>query len=113
VTLAAGYVDALGTTGMGMVTLLGLTGSTALATLLVRRRDLMTLVVAPPLVLLGVVCVYVVTAPSFDVAEGRNPVVVAGTAVASKLVLGGGFPIMAAATGTALVVALIRWAARR
>jgi hypothetical protein len=113
VTFAAGYVDAIGTTGLGMITLIGLVASTAVATLLVRRRDLMTLVVAPPLVLMAVVAVFVVMAPGFDVPADKNAIVVTGTAVATKLVLGGGFPIMAAATGTALVLALIRWAARR
>ncbi|WP_409332473.1 DUF6542 domain-containing protein [Trujillonella humicola] len=113
VTLAAGYVDAIGTTGLGMITLVGLVASTAVATLLVRRRDLTTMVVAPPLVLLAVTAVHVLTSPAFAVGEGRNPVLAAGTAVATKLVLGGGFPIMAAATGTALVLALVRWAARR
>ncbi|MGY1773609.1 DUF6542 domain-containing protein [Blastococcus sp. SYSU D00813] len=113
VTLAAGYVDSIGTTGLGMITLVGLVASTALATLLVRRRDLTTMVVAPPLVLLAATAVYVLTSPGFEVGEGRNTLVAAGTAVATKLVLGGGFPIMAAATGTALVLALVRWAARR
>lgn len=113
VTLAAGYVDAIGTTGLGMITLVGLVAGTALATLLVRRRDLTTMVVAPPLVLLAATAVHVLTSPAFEVGEGANAVVAAGTAVATKLVLGGGFPIMAAATGTALVLALIRWAARR
>lgn len=113
VTLAAGYVDSIGTTGLGMITLVGLVASTALATLLVRRRDLTTMVVAPPLVLLAATAVYVLTSPGFAVGEGKNAVVAAGTAVATKLVLGGGFPIMAAATGTALVLALVRWAARR
>ena len=113
VTLAAGYVDSIGTTGLGLVTLVALVASTAIATLLVRRRDLTTMVVAPPLVLLAATAVYVLSAPGFSVGEGKNAVVAAGTAVATKLVLGGGFPIMAAATGTALVLALVRWAARR
>ncbi|MGY1741623.1 MULTISPECIES: DUF6542 domain-containing protein [unclassified Blastococcus] len=113
VTLAAGYVDAIGTTGLGMVTLIGLVAGTAVGTLLVRRRDLATMVVAPPLVLMAAVAVFVLTAPGFDVPDGGSFVKVAGTAIATKLVLGGGFPIMAAATGTALVLALIRWAARR
>jgi hypothetical protein len=71
------------------------------------------MVVAPPLVLVTATAVYVLTSPAFEVGEGQNALVAAGTAVATKLVLGGGFPIMAAATGTALVLALIRWAARR
>jgi hypothetical protein len=108
VTLTAGFLDATGNATLGLITLVGLVGSTAVATLLVRRRDLTTLVIAPPLVYLVVVAVlkYVHRGP------GAGPKKV-GAEVAAELALGQGFTVMAAATGTALVLALVRWAARR
>ena len=108
VTLVAGFLDATSAVDLGLITLVGLVGSTALATLLVRRRDLSTTVVAPPLVYLAVVGVlqYVHRQPD----DGLKQVV---AKVAAELALGQGFTVMAAATGTALVLALIRWAARR
>jgi hypothetical protein len=74
----------------------------------VRRRDLTTVVIAPPLVYLAVVGV--VEFAHRGPGAGSKKVV---TEVAAELALGQGFTVMAAATGTALVVALIRWAARR
>ncbi len=108
VTLAAAMVDAIGSLQLGILTMAGLVGSTALATLLVRRRDLTTLLVAPPLVYLAVVGIvqFVHRADGDSIKE-----VVAK--LAGELALGQGFTAMAAATGTALVLALIRWAARR
>lgn len=107
-TLAAGLVDAMGNSALGLITLLGLVASTAVATLLVRRRDLATLVIAPPLVYLAVIAVlkFVHRGPE----AGPKKVL---AEVAAELALGQGFTVMAAATGTALVLALIRWAARR
>ncbi|MGY1813830.1 DUF6542 domain-containing protein [Blastococcus sp. SYSU D00820] len=106
VTLGAAYVDSLGTPGLGTITLAGLVGSTALATLLVRRRDLATMIVAPPLVFIAVVLVYVGMAPGVELSLRSL-----GTAAVAPLVRG--FPTMAIATGTALVLAIIRWAARK
>ncbi|WP_029431744.1 DUF6542 domain-containing protein [Blastococcus sp. URHD0036] len=108
VTLAAGFLDATGNGTLGLITLVGLVGSTAVATLLVRRRDMTTLVIAPPLVYLAVVAVLKYT----HRASGAGPKKV-GAEVAAELALGQGFTVMAAATGTALVLALVRWAARR
>lgn len=103
VTLAGGAVDSL-FMGMGLdlITLGCLVGSTVLATALVRRRDLLSVVVAPPLVFVAVACINIAVAPSATLSLPT---------MATLLVRG--FPTMAMATGTALVIALIRWAARR
>jgi hypothetical protein len=100
VTLAGAAADSYLSAGLGVITLGTLTVAAALGTLLVRRRDLTTMVVTPPLV-------YIAAA-------------VAATAVFGSVSLAGlatllirGFPSMAVATGVALVLALIRWAARR
>ena len=79
-----------------------LVGSSVLAALMVRRRDLFSIVVAPPLVFMAVAGANIALAPSasFNLAT-----------MATLLVRG--FPTMAIATGAALVLALIRWAARR
>lgn len=103
ITLAGAGVDSffMGM-GLGLITLGALVGSTVLAALLVRRRDLLSVVVAPPLVFVAVAGLNIVLAPSasFNLAT-----------MATLLVRG--FPTMALATGAALVLALIRWAARR
>ncbi|RBY85260.1 DUF6542 domain-containing protein [Blastococcus sp. TF02A-26] len=108
VGLAAGFVDTMGANTLGLITLVGLVVGTAAATLLVRRRDLTTLVIAPPLVYLAVVGVlkFVHRGPE----SGPRKVI---AEIAAELALGQGFTVMAAATGTALVLALVRWAARR
>jgi hypothetical protein len=103
VTLAGAAVDSLFMgMGLGLITLGSLVGSTVLAAALVRRRDLLSVVVAPPLVFVAVACANIALAPSasFNLAT-----------MATLLVRG--FPTMAIATGAALVIALIRWAARR
>jgi hypothetical protein len=103
VTLAGGAVDSLFMgMGLGLITMGCLVGSTVLATVMVRRRDLLSVVVAPPLVFVAVAGANIALAPSaqFNLAT-----------MATLLVRG--FPSMAIATGAALVVALIRWAARR
>ena len=89
-------------TGLGLITLGCLVGSTVLAAALVRRRDLLSVVVAPPMVFVAVACANIALAPSasFNLAT-----------MATLLVRG--FPTMAIATGAAFVIALIRWAARR
>jgi hypothetical protein len=103
ITLAGGAVDSffMGN-GLGLITLGCLVGSSVLGALLVRRRDLLTIVVAPPLVFMAVAGANIALAPSasFNLAT-----------MATLLVRG--FPTMAIATGAAFVLALIRWAARR
>lgn len=103
ITLAGAAVDSffMGM-GLGLITLGALVGSTVLAALLVRRRDLLSVVVAPPLVFVAVAGLNIALAPSasFNLAT-----------MATLLVRG--FPTMALATGAAFVLALIRWAARR
>jgi hypothetical protein len=103
VTLAGAAVDSffMGM-GLGLITLGCLVGSTILGALMVRRRDLFSVIVAPPLVFVAVAGANIALAPSasFNLAT-----------LATLLVRG--FPTMAIATGAALVLALIRWAARR
>jgi hypothetical protein len=103
VTLAGAAVDSLFMgMGLGLITLGCLVGSTVLAAALVRRRDLLSVVVAPPLVFVAVACANIAVAPS---ASFNLPTMVT--------LLVRGFPTMAMATGAAFVIALIRWAARR
>jgi hypothetical protein len=103
ITLAGGAVDSFFMSrGLGLITLGCLVGSTVLAALMVRRRDVFSIVVAPPLVFMVVAGANLALAPSasFNLAS-----------MATLLVRG--FPTMAIATGAAFVIALIRWAARR
>ncbi len=102
ITLAGGAVDSFLGVGLGTLTLVTLVAATAVGTLLVRKRDLLTLVVAPPLVFVAVAAVNVALAPS---ASLNLPTI--------ATVLVRGFPTMAVATVVAVVVAVIRWAARR
>ncbi|TFV55986.1 hypothetical protein E4P41_16330 [Geodermatophilus sp. DF01-2] len=101
VTLAGAALDSWIGAGLGIVTLATLTGASAAGALLVRRRDLLTMVVAPPLVFIVVAVLNTALAPS---ASLNLPT------VATLLIRG--FPAMAIATAAALVVALVRWAAR-
>ena len=87
---------------LGLITLVCLVASTVFATLLVRRRDLISVVVAPPLVFVAVAAVNIGLAPS---AQFSLPT------IATLLVRG--FPTMAIATGVAIVLALFRLVARR
>jgi hypothetical protein len=102
VTLAGAGADSFVGIGLGMITLVCLVVSTVFGTLLVRRRDLMSVVVAPPLVFVAVAAVNIGLAPS---AHFTLPT------VATLLVRG--FPTMAIATGAAIVLALFRLVARR
>jgi hypothetical protein len=102
VTLAGAGVDSFVGIGLGLVTLTALTIATAIATLVVRRRDLISVIVAPPLVFVAVALVNIALAPS---ANFNLPT------IATLLVRG--FPTMAIPTGIALVLGLIRLAARR
>ena len=101
-TLAGCAVDSFTGSGLGVITLVALTVSTAAAALLVRRRDLLSVVVAPPLVFVAVAAVNVALAPS---AAFNLPT------MATLLVRG--FPTMAIATAAALVVAVFRLVTRR
>jgi hypothetical protein len=102
VTLAGAGIDSFVGTGLGLITLIALVGSTVFATLVVRRSDLFTLIVAPPLVFMAVAAVNIALAPSasFNLAT-----------IATLLIRG--FPTMGIATVAAIVVALVRWATRR
>jgi hypothetical protein len=102
VTLAGAGADSFFGIGLGMITLVGLVASTVFATLLVRRRDLLSVVVSPPLVFVAVAAANIGLAPS---AHFNLPT------VATLLVRG--FPSMAIATAAAIVLALLRLAARR
>jgi hypothetical protein len=102
VTLAGGAVDSFRGIGLSTITLVALTGSTILGTWLVRRRDLASMLIAPPLVFTAVAGANIALAPS---ATFSLPTIAA--------LLVRGFPTMAIATGAALVVCLIRWASRR
>jgi hypothetical protein len=102
ITLAGAGIDSFVGVGLGMITLIALVGSTILATLLVRRSDLVTMVVAPPLVFIAVAGVNIALAPSASFSLAT---------IATLLIRG--FPTMAIATVAAIVLALVRWAARR
>jgi hypothetical protein len=102
VTLAAAAADSYLGVGLGMVTLIALLLSSVVACLLVRRRDLLSVVVAPPLVFLGVVLVNIALAPS---ATFSLPT------VATLLIRG--FPAMGIAIGVSFVLFLGRLVARR
>ena len=102
VTLAGAGIDSFVGIGLGRVTLGALVLATALAALLVRRRDLLSVVVAPPLVFLAVAAVNIGLAPS---AHFSLPT------IATLLVRG--FPTMGIATGVAILLALFRLIARR
>jgi uncharacterized protein DUF6542 len=99
-TLLAAAAESYLGSGPGLVTLAALTGGTGLATLLVRRRDVVTTVVAPPLVYLAAAGACTVVFSTLDLAGAATLLV-------------RGFPTMAIATGVGLALALIRWAARR
>jgi hypothetical protein len=102
VTLAGAAADSFLGVGLGTITLITLVGSTVLGTLLVRRSDLVTMVVAPPLVFTAVAGVNIALAPSanFNMAT-------IGTLLVRD------FPTMAIATVAALVLALGRMASGR
>jgi len=102
ITLAGAGADSFVGVGLGMITLVCLVAATVFGSLLVRRRDLLSVVVAPPLIFLAVTAVNIGLAPS---AQFNLPT------LATLLVRG--FPTMAIATGVAVVLALFRLAARR
>jgi hypothetical protein len=102
ITLAGGAVDSFLAVGLGTLTLVTLVAASAVATLLVRRRDLLTVAACPPLVFVLVAAVNVGLAPS---ASFNLPTI--------ATVLIRGFPTMAVATAVVLVLAVVRWASRR
>ena len=101
-TLAAAAADSFIAVGLGTITLVGLLVSTVLGCMLVRRRDLLSVVVAPPLVFLGVAMVNIAMAPS---ATFSLPT------IATLLIRG--FPAMGLAVGAALLISLGRLLSRR
>jgi hypothetical protein len=102
VTLAGAAADSLLGVGLGTLTLIALVGSTLLAAWLVRRRDLVSVLVAPPLVFVAVAVADLAIAPSAHFSL---------TAMAPLLIKG--FPAMGAATLVGLVLAAVRRAAGR
>jgi hypothetical protein len=107
VTLAAAGVESFIATGLGIMTTIALAASTAIATLLVRRRDLLSVIVCPPIVFTAVAVVNMVAAPSVHISGIKA----FGLLMITTLVQN--FPAMGIATGIALVLGLIRLAARR
>jgi hypothetical protein len=101
-TLAAAAADSYIGQGLGTITLVALTASSVAATLLVRRRDLLSVLVAPPLVFVAVAIANIGLAPS---ATLNLPT------LATLLVRG--FPAMGIATAAALVVSVYRLISRR
>jgi hypothetical protein len=102
VTLAGAGIDSYVGVGLGVITLGALLASTTVATLVVRRRDLLSVVVSPPMVFIAVAALNIGLAPS---ASFNAPT------VATLLIRG--FPTMAMATAAAVVLALGRLIARR
>jgi len=102
VTLVGAGIDSFVGVGLGTITLAALLGSTTVAMLAVRRRDLFSVVAAPPLVFVAVAALNIALAPS---AFFNLPT------IATLLIRG--FPTMAMATGVALVIAVGRRIARR
>jgi hypothetical protein len=101
-TLAAAAADSYIGVGLGTITLVALLLGSLVAAVMVRRRDLLSVVVAPPLVFVAVALVNIALAPS---ATFSLPT------LATLLIRG--FPAMGLAVGAALVIALGRLIARR
>jgi hypothetical protein len=101
-TLAAAAADSYIGVGLGIITLVALLASSVAAALLVRRRDLLSVVVAPPLVFVGVALVNIVLAPSATLSLPT---------LATLLIRG--FPAMGLGVGAALLIAIGRLIARR
>jgi uncharacterized protein DUF6542 len=101
-TLAGAAADSVIGLGLGMITLVALTAGTVVAALMVRRRDLLSVLVAPPLVFVAVAVVNIGLAPSASL----NPATLATLLVR-------GFPAMGIATAAGVVVWLFRLVSRR
>jgi len=93
VTLALATAESMLGIGLRLITLAALAGSTLLAGLWVRRSDIATIVVAPPLVFAAVASLEIVLAPTLALTP---------TVLGSILVRG--FPTMAVATAGGLLV---------
>jgi hypothetical protein len=102
VTLLAAGLDSFLGSGLGLISVIALTAGSVVAALVTRRRDLLSVVVAPPLVYVLVAVVNVGLAPSVTLSL---------PSLATLLVRG--FPAMGIATGAAVVVALFRLVTRR
>ena len=102
VTLVAAAADSYIGVGLGTITLVALTGATVVAALVTRRRDLLSVLVAPPLVFGAVALANIGLAPSATLSL---------PSLATLLVRG--FPAMGIATGAALVLVLFRLVSRR
>jgi hypothetical protein len=102
ITLLAAAADSYIGAGLGMITLIALTAGTAAAALLVRRGDLLSVIVAPPLVFVAVATVNTGLAPSANLNVAT---------LATLLVRG--FPAMGLATVAALLLSLFRLLTRR
>ncbi|MEU2348185.1 DUF6542 domain-containing protein [Modestobacter sp. NPDC049651] len=101
-TLAAAALDSYTGVGLGMITTVVLALASLAGTALVRRSDLLTMVVAPPLVFVGVAVVNIALAPSATLSLPT---------LATLLIRG--FPAMAIGVAIALAVGLVRLATRR
>ena len=93
VTLVVATLESLLGIGLRTLTLIALSGSTLLAGLWVRRSDIATIVVAPPLVFAAVAALEIFLAPTLMFTP---------TVLASLLVRG--FPAMGIATAIGLLV---------
>jgi hypothetical protein len=101
-TLLAAAADSYIGLGLGMITLVALTAGTVFATLAVRRGDLLSVVVAPPLVFVAVAFLNIALAPSATLSLPT---------LATLLVRG--FPAMGLATGAAIALTVFRLLTRR
>ena len=102
VTLVGAGIDSFVGVGLGMITLAALLVSTAVAMLLVRRRDMFSVVASPPLVFIAVAAANIALAPS---AQFNLPT------IATLLIRG--FPAMGLAVGATVLIALGRLVSRR
>ncbi len=102
ITLMGGAADWFLGDGLGMITLVALVASASVATLLVRRRDLITVVLSPPLVFVAVAGANIALSPAVDLSLPT---------VATLLIRG--FPTMAVATGAVILLGLVRLITRR
>jgi hypothetical protein len=101
-TAAGSVIDWMLGGGLGMLTLVVLVAATSIATLLVRRRDVISVVVSPPLVFVAAACV------NIGLSDGVS---FSLPTIATLLIRG--FPTMAVATGAAVVLGLVRLISRR
>jgi hypothetical protein len=102
ITAAGGAADWFMGAGLGMITLVVLVAATSIATLVVRRRDVLSVVLCPPLVFVAVAGVSIALSPAVSFSL---------PSVATILIRG--FPTMAVATGAAVVLGLVRLVSRR